>query len=945
VTTRYSVSSWSAKDGVSGVVTALTQDRDGYLWIGTNEGLFRFDGVRFVRWDGRLLAGYGVGALAPDRDGSLWVGFFGNGALSRIADGSVENFGPSHGLPDGYVNAILQDSAGSLWVGARGGLSRRRGHQWERIAFDGTTQVNVLDIHERDGRVWVTTSLGLYSGDKAAVVLTPIVASADPSADRHAVASAQWVTATSGAVVTLLPIGLPPVARQLPSLNVARLLEDRRGYLWIAARGQGLLRASSQAGRAVLDPIAGIGLTDDIRALFADREGNVWVGSNRGLDRVTETAVLAVTPQSAEFTLPIRGLTTTQDGSVWVGTPTGLFRFYAGGSRRYGSTDGVPDGFVSALHVDYGGALNVAVRGANEIVRRSGTRFEPVEGQTAAFRQLLALVSDQAGNAWISDGQQGVLKVSHTSEMANRSVFDARTYAMTALADRRGRLWFGFDDGSVGLVDGKRRVLFGREAGLVGDMAGTLYEDDDGHVWVGTNGGLSLFEDDKFLTLPGGQSRFPVSNVRAIVSDGDGYLWVGVSMGVLRMHPKEFRHAVSDPSYQPQYFAYGLADGIPGGTYLAVPAAVRDRTGRLWFARSNGIAIIDPARVTTHAETIPVRIEQAVAHGHIVSTADPIALSSNLASLQIDYTSLSFAGAEKIRFLYRIDGFDSDWVDAGTRRQAFYTNLGPGEYRFRVTCMKDGIKCGSEASWKFTIKPTFYQTRAFTLLVIGLVGVSVWGAWQIRHRQIHQRMALVFNERARVGRELHDTLLQSLIGIGLQCEEIARKIESPETARQQLERVSRRVATDARDARHSIMNLRSPALVRDDLPTVLRAAGERLTSGSDVAFECQVTGVARTLAPDREEHLLKIAQEAIANAVRHASARHVRVELAYGDPVRLRVVDDGCGLPASEYRMREHWGLRTMEERAKQIGGSFQLTSAPGAGTQVLVLAPTAAPV
>jgi signal transduction histidine kinase len=354
--------------------------------------------------------------------------------------------------------------------------------------------------------------------------------------------------------------------------------------------------------------------------------------------------------------------------------------------------------------------------------------------------------------------------------------------------------------------------------------------------------------------------------------------------------------------------------------------------------------VISPSHSAKRRVAPPVRIEAVVANQQPVAFGTSTTLAPLTASLQIDYTALSFTAPEKVRFRYFMEGFDRTWVDAGTRRQAFYTNLQPGSYRFRVVASNDGVLSEREAVWAFTLAPAFYQTRWFTLALVLLAGAGTAAAWRARVHRVRGRFSAILVERTRVAREIHDTLLQSLLGVMLQLDQAANEIdESPQAAKEQLSRLRQQVEFHIREARHSIRDLRSPVLQTRDLATALREAAARLTAGTPIAVHLNTTGTPYRAAQRVEEHLLRIGQEAISNAIRHGQPTSIEVTLDFGDgTIALRVADNGVGFDpeASKAAGENHWGLASMHERTQQIGGTCAVVSAPGQGTLVTITAP-----
>jgi signal transduction histidine kinase len=456
--------------------------------------------------------------------------------------------------------------------------------------------------------------------------------------------------------------------------------------------------------------------------------------------------------------------------------------------------------------------------------------------------------------------------------------------------------------------------------------------------------GLMRIQDGRIDTLPR-TSGLSGHTVIGISSDRDGYLWVGLSTGIVRLHPRAFDDVVAGRAKVLVHDAYGDADGLHLDPQApTAPAVARGGDGRLWFLTSGGVAIVSPERHTKNRVAPPVVIEGIAADQRRFGPEGETQLPPRTANLRIDYTALSFVAPEKVTFKYLMDGFDRDWVDAGTRRQAFYTNLTPGRYRFRVQASNDGVPSKQEAVWAFTLAPAFYQTRWFggAMAVLALSVTAL--AWRVRVRQVRGRFSAILVERTRVAREVHDTLLQSLLGVMFRLDEVSNLIDdSSASAKAQLERLRRQVEFYVREARYSIRDLRSPILQSRGLATAIEEIGRTLTGDRGVAFRLSVTGKPRGDLQRIDEHLLRIGQEAMTNAMRHGDASSLGVELAYrAESVALRVHDNGKGFDTGRTSADDgvHWGLRTMRERAEQIAGTLRVESASGQGTLIEVTVP-----
>jgi signal transduction histidine kinase/ligand-binding sensor domain-containing protein len=950
---QYTLSSWTESDGLPATaIRAIAQDHDGYLWLGTRAGLVRFDGVQFVIWEDdsdAALTESDVTALYAARDGSLWIGYGGSGGISRLKDGRVDVYRPSDGVRQGYVQAIFEDRDGVIWAGGPGGLSRFFDGRWEPVGLrHGIADESILSLHEDyGGNLWIGFTGGAFVRKAGARTFErvagtgPIESVGGFSEDASGVL---WIADRRGAIATLASPGgkSESGSRSMRGIS-SRVIHDAQGNLWIAQRGNGVFQVprgrSATDFRSVRHFTVQQGLAgDDVSTLLEDPEGNIWVATDGGLTRLSPAMVASLSELGAEN----GGMAITPDGSIWIANDTRIARFSNGHRTWYAQADGLPGTRITAVHTDRSGTLWAA--GTGGLASFDGRRFRWVRFPGVdAPRAIQAMADHPDAGLWLSaNGQRfrwhkgGISRMADPPDLAGKL-----TWALYTAPD--GAVWEGFADGTLAIHRGDSIRVYSTEHGLASGSVNAILQDRRGAVWVGTSTGLSRFRDGRFASLPL-RTLLPRNMVVAIVEDEAGYLWLGVSSGIVRLHPTEFEKALH-AGHQVQYTFYGSSDGLRGFPYRRVyPTGMRGGDGVLRFITSIGVSLVDPRRAAGRPP-IGVRIEQVHVDDRPLAAAEP-RLPARTSRLEIAYRALSLTDAENIQFRHRLEGFDRDWVKAGTARQASYSNLRPGQYRFRVVAGRgDGVWSDAPAAWEFSLEPSFYQTRWFYASSAAGMLLFVFGAWQLRQRQIQRQFALVIEERARMAREIHDTLLQSLVGLTLQLDALATQSETAPALVRQLTRIRRQVERYIRETRQSIWHLRAPMLETRDLVTALREAGESLTARGDVRLEYTVTGTPARLAPRVDEQLLRIGQEAISNAVRHSQSSVVRVVLEFGPAaVRLRVQDEGRGFDRASgaANPEQHLGLTSMVERAFRIGARLEIVSRPGAGATVEVTAPLA---
>jgi signal transduction histidine kinase/ligand-binding sensor domain-containing protein len=949
VLTGYTYTSWSRKDGLVGPVWAIAQDANGFLWLGTDSALIRFDGVRFVSWEGlggQPLPRLPIRALHFGPTGTLWVGFGGGGGLARIENRTVTTFVASESAEStGPVSSIIEDRSGAIWASSTSGLYRLADEEWEHIgAADGLPDEGAATAFiDKSGHLWVSTPEGLYRRELASEgPFEQVEPSFDP---QRTVSFSQapdgriWVT---DSVVGFRALPPGPPLRGSEAGRGYRLLHDRDGNLWVATIGQGLWRVkhgASDAASLTLERTTVLsGLSSDaVRTVFEDRDGNIWAGTTEGVDRLVPHRVTPWTGLGVVNTIDA-----STDGRVWAGTVDGLIPFMRDGSGWQPSDVHVPVRGATAIRGASTGGLWVSTPAALYRVQ-GGSVLQIPAPRTARSIAIEALASDAAGEAWIVTSAGDILRTENgVLKLADRvpELRGVRTNA--ALVDRKGQLWVSYAGSRIGVVGGPGDFRTFAEAGLGSGAHYDIYEDREGTIWVCGTEGLSRLTGDRFV-LAGRANGLPQGGVYSLAQDDRGDLWMATASGILRLEPSEFARAAQSPQYLMRFRIYDTSDGLAGyPVTLGDRNAVRAADGTLWFVTSRGISVADPRELSTERPAPLVAIDEARADDQRI---EGNALPPGTSKLEIDYTAPELTSPLKTRFRYRLEGFDSDWIDAGSRREALYTNLSPRAYTFRVAVSQDdGRWSETEATWAFVLRPRFYQTWWFAAVIALTIAGVTWAAWQFRVRQLRQQFALVLGERVRLSRELHDTLLQSLVGVAHEFDAVSKTLESsPATARERVIKIREQVEEYIREARRSIWSLRSPALETGDLLDALRDSAARISAGNDVQFAFEQTGERRRLSSNVEHQLLRIGQEAMLNAARHSGATRITMHVRYEpDRVALTVADNGRGFDMSRgpEGTTDHYGLTTMRERAEQAGGNLTITSTAGTGTTVEAVVP-----
>ena len=953
---QYGHDVWRMADGLpQNGVLAVLQSRDGYLWFGTTSGLVRFDGVRFTVFDKANTEAIGhnqISALFEDRDGSLWIGTFGGG-LTRLQNRRFTTYTTRDGLSHDVVKAICQDREGGLWIATLAhGVNRFKDGRFSVYTTgSGLPHDDVFSVApSRDGGVWIGTSGGLaHFRDGQFTTYT----TRDGLPSNRVVSVYEdrkgnlWAGTRDRGLTRLRDGGFSvyTVADGLSSDAISSILEDRAGALWIATKDHGLNRLYDGRFSAYTTKE---GLSSDVvYSVVEDREGSLWIGTfGGGVNRLRDARFTAFTTQNGLPHDHVRSVFEDAEGQVWFATfGGGLGRLKDGRFTTFSLRDGLPQDRLYCVFRGRRGDLWIGTDGAG-LVRRRGDRFTRYTARDGlAHDNVRALHEDRQGNLWV--GTSGGLSRFRDGRFTTYTTADGLSSdaVHAILQDRAGALWLGTWGGGLSRFQDGTFTAFSRKDGVPNDFILSFYEDREGSLWVGTlGGGLLRGREGRFRAYTSKQGLFE-DLVYQVLEDGRENLWISCNKGVYRVSKKELDDLDRGLIRSVRSVSFGIADGMPSGECAngSQPLGWKGRDGRLWIPTQGGVVVIDPDHLETNQVPPPVVIEDLLVDRRPVTLEGQPSLPPGGGDLEFHYTGLSFLVPGKVRFKYRLEGFNNDWVDAGPQRVAAYTNIPPGRYRFRVIAGNaDGVWNETGSSFDFRLRPHFHQTWWFYGFVAMAVALAGLGLHRVKVRQVEAEFAAVLAERTRMSRELHDTLAQGFAGIAIHLDAAAACLpKGAEELRNHLGRARALVRESLAEARRAVLDLRPQALEHADLATALSEMAGRL--GADSTIQVEVTGEPRRLSSAVETHLLRIAQEAVTNALRHAGAREIRVHLGFGaDHVSLRIQDDGHGFAAGTAAPSStgHLGLVGIRERTARIGGHFTLHSRAGAGTEVVVEVP-----
>lgn len=959
--TQYTRTVWTQAQGLpQDTVRNIAQTSDGYLWLGTEDGLARFDGYEFATFSkesGGLPSNF-INALCASRDGGLWIGT--QGGLTHYASGHFQNFTRRDGLPQNNVGAVFEDHSGTVWIATGGLLSRFENGKFttyskEQLAPIEAVQVIYEDHHHQ---LWVGGFGGVTKreGDAFRVVLGPkevrgniITAIVDD-------ARGLWLAGNQG--VILLHDGAPlryfSTREGLPNNLVRGLISDRSGNLWLGTNS-GLSRLEND--RFVTPSLDRSGGADWVRSLFEDRDGDLWVGMNSALNRFRDDqfSVYGRT-EGLPSDQPI-AVHQDRSGEIWIGFhDAGLVAVNHGDYRHYGAADGLPSDEIFGIREGRNGDLIIATRGGLSRMHRGRFLNDSVPdplGRTVVYDAF----EDSRGDLWAATASGVYKKTGGAWHAILHSASAATAYTISLAETADGSIWAGTLNNGLWRMD---RVhsdqvqprLYTAVEGIPNGQIRALFADSDGTLWIGTfGGGLAEYRNGEFHHFSVADGLLS-DNIAHIEDDLHGNLWLSTTRGICRVSKRQLADFAARKVRILTPRNYGIEDGLrssqcaPG--YPSGGGGTRTRNGQIWFPTAQGLAVFDPRPVADSPKaTLPpqARIIDFEVDGQPTPLKPKMQLKPGVSRVYFSYTGIYLPAPERVRYSTKLEGLDHDWAPVSKHRVANYTLLPRGHYRFLVRAeLPDGGSTEDQVA--FDILPHVYE-RAWFFWICGLCAVGLaYGMHQLRLRQMSSRFALVLQERGRIAREVHDTLAQGFVGICTQLDALAMKLNGdPAVVRQQLDLARKMARHSLTEARRSVMDLRTPELEAEDLPSALLSAAHRWTAGSAAQVEVRIDEVKERLPGEMEQNLLRIAQEAVANALKHAKPKKIMVELErQNQSLRLLVKDDGLGFePSAAFSsINGHYGILGMRERAERLGGKFDLASGPGAGTRVEVRVPLA---
>lgn len=957
---RFQHTAWVTKDGAPVAISTLTQTSDGILWIGGGAGLYTFDGYQFTQFtgvSGKTLMSSQVLSLCAARDGSLWIGYEGSG-ISHLVSGTLINYDSSAGYISTNTNKIVQATDGTIWAASPRGLMHFSNGKWMPAGItNGLKEESVGSILlTKDGTVWTTQNgriWGLRDGSSK-FFDAHVTLENKKVLDISAAPNGLMISYVNGPIVRYFRQGdtlaeVPNTA--LPIFGIS--LFDRYGGLWITGGGSGVTHFADPQSwysnpHATLDKASesykkADGLTGNyVWPVLEDTEGDIWVGTSDGLDRFRAADfALANTPGGAhDF-----ALAPATQGKIWSGTSTNPVMLLDDDTVEWTS---VPP-FTLAIYRD-ANDQTVWAAGRQGIwqLRRDGSVFVTPLPNDANQRLPFALTRDHHSILWVT------MSSPHGHGLALYSYADGKwtlhpdqVQVSALVTSRSGELWVGHQDNRVDVVsDGKTKSFTSANGVNVGKTHAFAEDLGTGVMWVGGSTGLGYIKNGHFhkTTL---DDSMQLSDITAVLFAQDGSLWLHALKGIVRISNDDVKKVEDRADISMRYRLFDASDGVVGlaGQAIPLPSGTIGTDGRLWFSTSSGVLWADPARLISRGPSPSIKIGPIVADGKAIDTSNGIRLPALSHNIHLNFHAQTLSHPEGIIYRIRLEPLDDSWQEVGTKNEITYAALGPGHFTFRVQARRgDDAWQEPGSSLVFVVAPAFYQTYWFYAICLLLLALSAWFAYALNVRRIARQSQARFNERTwereRIARELHDTMLQDMQALTMYLQQFESREHGDIAIHDSLASANELATSALNAARKSVKHLREQGECSDLTPSLMDAINH-FSRHYTVAIKFSKSGKDRQLQSAACDEVLAIAREAILNALKHANATIIDVQIHFSHRFFVLVVqDDGIGINSELLSQRQaegHWGLKGMTERAIALGGALKIRPGVSCGTEVVL--------
>jgi signal transduction histidine kinase/ligand-binding sensor domain-containing protein len=953
---HYHFDVWTTDNGLpQNSVGGILQSRDGFLWFTTNDGLVRYDGVRFTVFNAgnrKDLKTSRFSQIFEDAQGSLWI-MTEDRRLIGYREGHFKTFTTEDGLPHNHLVAMLGDEEGNLLAETLSGIAIGKDQRFTVAELPGNRARLGFGVPDLPGVVWYFDSPWLYRfeyGRRTREVLLNGLILSDIKClyeDRN---GELWVGISNGIVLRFKDGQRLSYAKPegFPGSRINTIRGDRKGNIWLGVEDAGLFRFKD--GRftnyTTSDGLAG----NNIVSIYEDREGNLWIGTTAGLSRLRDNIITAYSTEnglSANNTYPIYQ---DREGTIWIGSWKGLTRYKDGRFTPCGEQYGVAGALVTALLSDREGNLWIGSLGGGAMRYKDGKmiRYQAKEGLPSNV--VRAILQDRQGAVWFgtSDGV-AVLKDGTFSVYTIKDGLPGNSVSVL-FEDRQGNLWVGTQGGLCRYRDGQF-YTYPQEASIANHLVRTVYEDGEGVIWIGTyDSGLTRLKDGQFTNYTMKEGLFN-NGVFQILEDARENFWISCNLGIYRVSRRELTDYAEGRVKAVTSIPYGKRDGMlnsecNGG---AQPAGIKNLDGKLWFPTQGGVAVVDPEAVPVSAQPPPLMIEEFLLNNEPTEFREAVEIPPGIENFEIHYTGLSFIMSERLRFKYKLEGLNADWVDAGTRRVAYYSHIPPGDYTFRVIAAnRDGVWNVEGASVAIRIIPPFWRTWWFySLALTSVAGLVVLG-FKLRIRQLEkarraqeafsqQLISSQESERQRIAAELHDSLGQHLLIIKNSALLGINALQPQDRGKEQLDDISATASQAIDEVREISYNLRPYQLDDLGLTKAIESIVAKVAGSSEIRFSANLERIDGLFSPAAEINIYRIVQESLNNIVKHSGASQARVDIGRNaGQVVLTIQDNGRGFNTEKAVGHDNgggFGLKGISERARMLGAKYVVQSAAGQGT------------
>lgn len=946
---QYRFDSWTTDNGLpQGSVNSITQTHDGFLWFTTFGGLVRYDGLRFQVFNSGNTKGLKSGRftqITEDHDKNLWIATEAQG-LTRYKDGIFTTFSTENGLSGNLINRMEDKTSQNFLLNSGNTLLQWNGENFvSYLPAEGEPTTNIMQ-RKSNGAIWYLedSHLRKFENGKITVDFKPnftVHRSFEDSQGRV------WIAGNQNELFMLKDGKLLTYTEKdgFPRCRFITVIEDQRGRILFATPlGLLIFEDGKFSHFTTKDGLIDNGLT----SLLQDHEGTIWMGTIGGLSRLTEAIITPYSTKNGLANDNVYSIFQDRHGKIWIGSWNGLTTYENGIFHDAGKQFGLANDNIVAIYEDRDDYLWISTW-SGKIIKTKNNQFTTLPPNPQIGEHIRAIYQDRTGNMWFGTNK-GLVQLKNDEI----KTFDAQNGLLgkavyVIYEDNSGQLWIGTDAGLTKYQNGLF-TPFKEESGISENIVRSIYEDKEGTLWIGMyDSGLYRYREGKFTHYNTENGLFD-NGVFQIIEDQNENFWISCNLGIYRVKKAELNDLAENRLQKITSVPYNKRDGMlnsecNGGSQ---PAGIMTQSGQIWFPTQKGIAVIDPKKIPLNNQPPPVVIESLIVDTKSVNTYLPVKIQPEQTNLEIHYSGLSFINPELVKFKYKLDGLDSDWIDAGSRRTAYYTHLPPGKYRFNVLAAnRDGVWNDQGANLEITVLPPFWRTWWFSVLVVFTMVGFAYAYYRHRTMKLEkERAAQQFfsqqliesqeQERRRIAAELHDGIGQSLVILKNRATISLNTPEDHERLLAQMEEISDGTSTVISEVRGIARNLHPFQIDLLGLTTALKTMIDEAMEVSDIKFTHTIDEIDGFLSKEAEINLYRIVQEAVNNVIKHSNATITNISLNKNEQtLDLIIEDNGKGFSFDSQNQERGFGLIGISERANMLNAQLEFKSSPENGTTI----------